>query len=360
MNYKKSFINITITRNETIKEALKKMDLSGEKTLIVVDANNKFLGVISDGDLRRSILHNNNLNSIVGEIYNKTPFYIEKEVTDETKIKDILVNNKIFLLPVVDENKVLIGYLTWDELFKKQQSTSKPVNKDLENTPVVIMAGGKGTRLEPFTKLFPKALVPFGDATILEYIINCFKTNGVKNYHIIINYKANMVESYINSIDKDYSVNFILEQSYLGTAGGLHYLAEKISTPFIVSNCDIIVKADYADVFSYHKTQKADLTILSSIQHYKIPYGVVNFENGGCVTRIEEKPEFTFPVNTGVYIIDDSVLKYIPKNIKFDMTDLIDVLIKNKKKVITYPVNEKDYIDIGEWSSYKAANNFVL
>jgi NDP-sugar pyrophosphorylase family protein len=225
---------------------------------------------------------------------------------------------------------------------------------------VVIMPGGKGTRLDPITRVLPKPLIPIRDKTILELIIKEFYDYGISNFYLTLNYKGSMIEAYFNSIEKQYKVNYIWETDFLGTAGSLKLVEQEIADLFIVSNCDIIVKADYDDVINFHKNHNASLTILSSIQHYKIPYGVIEFKNGGVVNKITEKPEYSMTVNTGVYVFDKSILKYIPKNKIFDMNNLIDSLIANKKTVVTYPVNENDYIDIGQLEEYKKITNNLI
>jgi NDP-sugar pyrophosphorylase family protein len=169
-----------------------------------------------------------------------------------------------------------------------------------------------------------------------------------------------MIKAYFDSIERDYSIGYIWEKEFLGTAGGLAYLKDALNETFIVSNCDIIVKADYADVIRFHKKNNASLTILSSIQHITIPYGVIEYRNGGKVSSITEKPEFSFTVNTGVYIVEPECLKLIRTDGVFHMTNLIESLLRAGKTVLTYPVNNKDYIDIGQWDEYQKNVNALM
>lgn len=350
--------DISILPDASIKEALKKLDKTAEKTLFVVDNQNKLLGTITDGDIRRYILKTGTIEGKIEEVYNKNPIKIFKTEFNIEKVKSIMLKNKIEVIPVLDENNRVVDYYTWQELFSETlQDERKFLSIDI---PVVIMAGGKGTRLDPLTKILPKPIIPIGEKTMVEYIIDNFKKFGIKHFCLILNYKGAMIEAYFNSIEKDYQIEFIWEKEFLGTAGGIKLLENKITGDFIVSNCDILVKADFYDVYNYHKDNGSFLTSITSIQHHKIPYGVVNIQNGGEIKNIEEKPEYTFQINTGVYFLNSKIFKYIPLNKYFDMPELIKSLIKDNKKVLAYPVNESDYIDMGQWEEYKMVlKNFL-
>jgi NDP-sugar pyrophosphorylase family protein len=248
--------------------------------------------------------------------------------------------------------------LTWEDFFYGNGDGVKKAKPELE-IPVVIMAGGKGNRLAPFTHVLPKPLIPVGEKTILELIIDEFRKFGITRYYFTLNFRGEMIRAYFDGVEKEYTVSYVWEEDFYGTAGSLKLLEEKISPTFIVSNCDIILKAEYEKVLSFHRETEADLTVLSSIQHHKIPYGVIEFSNGGKVTGIREKPEYTFPINTGVYVVNKECLEYIPEKKVFNMTDLIEVLIADGRKVFTYPVNEKDYTDIGQWEEYRKTLDLI-
>jgi len=345
--------DILVSENESIKNALKKLDKSGEKILLVTDNAKRLMGTITDGDIRRHILNGKNLEDGIQEAYNRKPTHLRKGSFSMKLVKNMLIKDKIGLLPIVDKKNKVVDFITWNQVFA--DGTTLKTIRGAIRVPVVIMAGGKSTRLEPFTKIFPKPLIPIGEKPIVEIIIDEFGNQGVRHYYLILNYKGELIESYFNNIEKDYKIEYIWERNFYGTIGGLKLLENKINDIFIVSNCDVIVNTSFDEVINFHKEHAAELTILSSFQHHKIPYGVVKFEEGGRVTDILEKPEYTFTVNAGVYILNKEVLQLIPKNKYFDMTDLIKVLIKNEKKVFTYPVNENDYIDVGQWDEYKKA-----
>jgi dTDP-glucose pyrophosphorylase len=338
-----------IQETETVKGALKKLDKTAEKTLLLVDDMGRLLGAITDGDIRRHILRGGGLDETVAGIYNTNPLcLIDKEYTWEEQ-KKIFLETKVELLPIIDKERKILDFVTWDKTFSEAQF--KPRQKlDL---PVVIMAGGKGTRMDPFTKILPKPLIPVGDKPIIEIIIDEFKKFGIDKYFLTLNYKAELIESYFNGIERDYDVEYIREDDFYGTAGSLKFLQDVIPGLFIVSNCDVIVKADYGEVIRLHKEKQALLTVVSSIQHYKLPYGIVKFSNGGNVSDITEKPEYTFAINTGVYVLSRETLSLIPEKTPFDMTDLIRALLDRKERVITYPVNESEYMDLGQLDEYK-------
>ncbi len=344
---------LCISKTASIKDALKKLNVTGRRVLLVVDKEDHLEGTISDGDIRRYVLKGRSLDDSVKKAYHKDPVYLKKTDFSMDDAKKIFLKTAIELIPIIDENNIVVEYITWDKAFYEDYRPTAA--KNTIGLPLVIMAGGKGERLDPFTKIFPKALIPIGDKPVVEIIIDEFRQYGVSNVYLTLNYKAEMIESYFNNLEKDYKVNFVREKESLGTVGSLKLLEKKVGDTFIVSNCDIIVKTDFAEVVKHHKEEKAILTVVSSIQYHKIPYGVIKFKNGGKIVDIEEKPEYTFTVNAGVYIMNRAALDYIPKESCFHMNELIHKLIKNNKKVITYPVGDKDYIDIGQWEVYHKA-----
>ena len=345
--------DLFIHEKDSIKTALKKLNHSGQKVLLVTDSKHNLLGTISDGDIRRCILRGEKLDSAIKKTYNAHPIFIKNTGNILETAKPIFVKYKIELLPVLDENGRIIDCVTWSQAFSEDSKFSKKATVGKLQYPVVIMAGGKGTRMEPFSRIFPKPLIPIGEKTVIEIIIDEFKQQGIYEYYISLNYKGEMIKSYFDNIEKDYKIHYVWEKDFLGTVGSVKLLEKKIRGPFIVSNCDVIVNADLREAMEMHNEQSADVTVLSSIQHYKIPYGVVETGKAGRVKDIIEKPEYSFMVNTGVYILNSDILKFIPANTQFDMTDLLKTLIKKRGKVITYLVNEKDYIDIGHWEEYK-------
>lgn len=344
---------IFISRSETVKGALKRMNRIGGRLLFVVNSGKRLLGVLTDGDIRRHIMSGKSMDEDIGGVYNQNPCHIQKKDYSAELAKKMLVTGKKGpgILPLVDTKGRVVDYVTWREVFSGSDAP-EPHSCQL-NVPVIIMAGGEGKRLEPFTQILPKALIPIGEKPIIEVIIDAFRKQGATDYHLILNHKGEMIESYFKSVEKDYQIEYIWEKGCLGTAGGLSLIEDLACETFVVSNCDVIVRADFEEVVRLHNQQKAFMTVLSSIQHYQIPYGVIKFKKEGRVIDIVEKPEYTFTVNAGVYVLSKKCLRLIPRGRHFGMNELIAKLIEHRKKIVTYPVNENDYIDIGQWEEYK-------
>ena len=214
------------------------------------------------------------------------------------------------------------------------------------------MAGGKGTRLKPLTNIIPKPLIPVGEKTILEEIMNQFETIGCTKFHMSVNYKYDMIEYYLSQLEHKYDISFFQEDKPLGTIGSVSLLKGKITTPFFVSNCDILINQDYRDVYEYHISNKNDITIVTAIKTYTIPYGVIEAEEGGIMTGLSEKPEFNYMINTGVYILNPELIDLIPEGEFFHITHLMEKVRKNGGKVGCFPVSNGAWRDMGEWPEY--------
>lgn len=344
-----------INVQSNIREALKTIDACGVGFGVVVDEHDFVKGVITDGDFRRAVLKGVDLNENVLKITNTSFKYLDLEYEIEDAIS-IFNNGNVEHLPVLNDKK-LINIITSRDVYDDKQ-TQKNYTKFF--APVIIMAGGKGTRMEPFTNILPKPLIPIGDKTMIEIIMEEYAKYGIDNFHISVNYKANMIKAYFEYSKKKNNINYINEEKPLGTAGALKYLQGILNAPFFVSNCDIIIKDDYYKIYDFHKKQGFILSVVTSLQHFKIPYGVCEIDEQGCLTKIKEKPEYDFLVNTGMYILNPEALNYIPADTFFNITDLIQELLKNDQKVGVYPVSEKSYIDVGQWSEYKKAINILV
>ena len=337
-----------ISEKSTIKEAMKQLSVSSNKIIFVVSEKGKLVGTVTDGDVRRWILRNGSLNKKVESICNRNPVYVEEDKYNIEDVKKIMVNKKIESIPVVDGNKKIISALFWGDIFGEEYK--KPEKK--LDVPVVIMAGGQGERMTPFTRIWPKPLIPVGEKPVIEVIMDSFNDNGCSDFFLLLNYKSEMIKSYFDNSELNYGIHYIKESKPLGTAGGLVLLPKKFPETFFLSNCDIIVKEDYEEMYKFHKRYNHDITIVASYKHFIVPYGVIQ-SNREKLEKIIEKPEHDYLVVTGVYIMQKRVISLIPKGKTFHMPDLIESVKQNKGKVGIYPISEKSWSDIGELEKYK-------
>tara|TARA_Y100000310_G_C20548974_1_gene747072 strand:- start:522 stop:1190 length:669 start_codon:yes stop_codon:yes gene_type:complete len=217
------------------------------------------------------------------------------------------------------------------------------------------MAGGKGTRLEPFTNVLPKPLVPINEKPVIEHIIEKFVENKVSNFFITLNYKSKILKAYFQEMKPKFKLSFIDEPKPLGTAGGLGLLDGKLKKPFIVANCDTIININFDDLIHFHISNGNDITLVASSKEHIVPYGTCKLTKKGYLEKIVEKPKFDFFVNVGLYVLNPALLKLIPKNKTYDMTDLIKLAKTKKKQIGVYPIDDGSWIDVGQWSEYHKA-----
>jgi len=342
---------ITILPKITIRQAMKALDKTAEKCLIVVDENQKILGTLTDGDIRRSILAGMDFSATIENHYFTKPSILKINEYTNDEALELLRSKKLDLIPIIDENRYVVDYVTWSSLGEKSEKDEN----SLSSVSVVIMAGGKGTRLEPFTKVLPKPLVPIHEKPIIEHIIEKFTSLGVNDFYITVNYKSRILKAYFEELQPDYKVNFIDEQEPLGTAGSLKFLEGKFARPFFVTNCDIIIKADYTSLYNFHIKNGYDITLVASTKEYIIPYGTCELNGDGYLSHINEKPQYDFLINTGLYILNPEVLGLIPEKRLYHITHLIEDVKNRGKKVGVFPIDDDAWIDVGQWADYKKA-----
>ena len=281
------FDSILIHRQATVKEAMKQLDNTAEKILFVVDGENRLIGSLTDGDIRRWILAGGAVDEKVSRVCFKGTYFVAHNY-DIENVKEEILKRKIVYVPVVDDRKKIVEFLIWDKLF---DGKLKRKTRDKLNIPVVIMAGGKGTRLDPFTRILPKPLIPVGDKTIMELIIEKFLEYDVAHFFVSVNHKSRIIKSYFEELDPAYGITYLYEDKPLGTAGALKQLQGVLEGDVFVTNCDIIVDADYPDVLRHHMASHNEITVVASMKNFKIPYGVCKIKNGGTLVNIAEKPE---------------------------------------------------------------------
>ena len=330
----------------SLLDTMKRMDEVKVKMLLVFSGEH-FEGLITIGDIQRAIINNNALSDPVSFILDRDKVYGFVSEGEEA-IREKMRRMRAEVMPILDEQGELVDVWFWSDLFKKAELEERPKIE----LPVVIMAGGKGTRLKPITNVIPKPLVPVGDKTILEVIMDQFEGIGCHKFYMSVNYKADMMKYYLSQLDHNYDIEFFIEDKPLGTIGSVSLLKGKITTPFFVSNCDSINEQDYRDVWDYHVNNHNDMTIVTMVKSIKIPYGVIETGEDGLMTALKEKPEQTYQVNTGVYILNPELIDEIPVGEFFHITHLMEKVQSRGGRVGCFPVSEHSWKDMGEWPEY--------
>ena len=335
-----------ISPSASLLDAMKQMDVVQVKMLFAF-TDNRFEGIVTIGDIQRAIIKNVPLSSPLSAIIDKDKEYASPSESLES-IREKMIILRAECMPVVDARGDLVDVYFWTDLFKYEEHQHR---KKID-LPVVIMAGGKGTRLKPLTNVIPKPLIPVGEKTILEKILDQFEGIGCHKFYISVNYKADMMKYYLSQLEHQYDIEFFMEDKPLGTIGSVSLLKGRITTPFFVSNCDSINEQDYRDVYDYHVANRNDLTLVTMVKHFKIPYGVIETGEDGLMTSLTEKPELTYQVNTGVYILNPECISEIPEGEFFHITHLMEKIKARGGRVGCFPVSAQSWKDMGEWNEY--------
>ncbi len=342
--------SIQLDHQASILHAMKKMDADGRK-LLIVTRDGEYLSLLSIGDVQRAIMQFQTFEKPVGEIL-RPRVIVGKTTDDRQSLAQLMIENRTEFMPILDDAGRLADVLFWEDIV--EQAVEE--RHELDNVPVVIMAGGMGTRLKPITNIIPKPLIPLGEKPIIELIANQFRAGGVRQFFISVNYKGDMIRRYFDELaGRDYSVEYVHEDQPLGTIGSIYLLKGKLHSTFFVSNCDILVDQDYAEVFRYHRENRNELTIVSAIKSYQIPYGTIEAGENGLLTNLKEKPELVFQINSGVYILEPHLIEEVPEGQFFHITSLIEKINQRGGRVGVFPVSEQAWIDIGEWKEYEKA-----
>jgi dTDP-glucose pyrophosphorylase len=339
-----------INYNDTIHNAIKKIDINGKRSLVVVK-NKKLFGTISDGDIRKILLKDISLKNKISRYVNIKPIKIKKSIYYKKKAEDYFKKKTdLSLIPIVDRFNNILNVFTVNNLKKKI------------NVAVVIVAGGVGKRLRPFTHILPKPLMPINNKSILEIIVEKFFENGSKKIFLSLKYKAELIKSYIKTAENKClkNIKIFVEKDYSGTIGCLKLMEKQLPKVFFVVNCDVIHDVDLNDFYNYHKKNYYDLTLHSCLKKFTIPYGICKINTDGLLDSILEKPTYEHHINTGLYILNKDLINLIPKNKKYDFTDLIILAKKCKKRIGIYKSINNKWHDLGNWESLRSTLNSYL
>lgn len=341
-----SIDQLTIVLDESILSALKQMNKIHRKLLIVMK-DGRFHSLVSIGDIQRAIIADVDLHEPVEKIL-RSKVNVASVGDDKQQVIRFMMEQRSEFMPIVDENGMIAEIIFWDDVVGKKQKIRSEFT-----LPVVIMAGGQGSRLRPLTNVLPKPLIPIGDQTMMEDIMDRFVECGCKDFYVSVNYKADFIRHYFDNFSKHkYNIEYFQEDKPLGTAGSLHLLKDRVNRTFFVSNCDIIIDEDYSEILKFHRENHDEITVVAALKNYSIPYGTLETGDGGQLLSLQEKPELTYKINTGMYILEPHLIEEIPSDRLYHITFLIEKLIQENRRVGVFPVSEGSWTDIGNWDEY--------
>ncbi len=328
-----------IRTEDTILNALEGMNKNGVGTVFICDMHDIFYGTITDGDVRRYLVNGGDIHENVMLIVNRSPYIVHNVKDKSVDYQKIMQEKIIKAIPVINNKRMLIDFISVMDNFRKI---------DPIEVPVVIMAGGMGTRLQPYTDILPKPLIPIGNMTIVERIMESFIKNGSSKFFMILNYKKEFIKTYFHDKKDRYDIDFVEERTYSGTAGGLALLKGKIKDTFIMTNCDILIDESYKQFVNHHKASENIITLVGAKKCMQLPYGIMNLDLDGNIISMEEKPKYEFVTNTGFYIIEPKFLDLVPPNTFIHMPDLIKTCIDKGYKAGAYQIEEDKWFDMGQ------------
>lgn len=332
-----------VHKEATIYEAVEKMNESGLQLAVVVDENERLIGIINDGDIRRAVLRKVDFYHSITEIANMNPRIATVKQSD-AELRMMMRDYNIHQIPVVNDEGVVCGIKTFQELIC---ATPK-------DNAVVLMAGGEGRRLRPMTESCPKPLLKVGGKPILATIIDNFIDAGFHRFFISVNYKSEMIEEYFgDGHDRGISIEYLREKQKMGTAGSLQFLSKDETVPIIVMNGDILTNINLEALLNFHTGEEACATMTSRTYSWQVPYGVIQCD-GNEIRGITEKPRNTYFVSAGIYVLNPQVISLIEQEHLMDMPDVFGRLIQQGEKVLSYPLTEY-WMDIGQMDDFERA-----
>jgi dTDP-glucose pyrophosphorylase len=330
-----SWQNSIVSEKASIKDAILSLNLTGIKIVLVSDNQNRLVGVISDGDIRRGLLVSQDIDSPVSQIMRTDALTVFPELS-RNDVEKLMLDRKVLQIPIVNTKQEILGIHLWDELQKK------PSRENL----MVIMAGGKGTRLHPKTENCPKPMLEIAGKPILQHIIERAKHQGFKNFSIAIQHLGHIIEEYFRDGENlGVSITYLREEFPLGTAGALSLINPRPSEPVLVTNGDVITEIDYGEILEFHISQEAYGTMAVRSYEMQNPFGVVSTE-GFKIIKVEEKPVAKSLINAGVYVLNSQIIGKLPTQTNFDMTWLFQDMKDKGKLIAAFPLHEP-WRDIG-------------
>lgn len=336
------YSELCISPEKSICQAMRQLDSTAKRIVFVVE-NGKLIATLTDGDVRRHLLNGGRMEDPVTAAANSRPQMAE--CYEDAKMLLKTSKTALIAVPVVSKDGELQDIV--------MQNTERPDGLPKLDIPVVIQAGGKGSRLDPYTRVLPKPLIPVGNLPIVEHIMERFCSYGCNTFHLIVNHKKQLIKAYFNEIEKNYNITWYDEDKPLDTGGGLSLLKGKVKSTFFLSNCDILLRSDYESILRFHRGSGSVITMVAARKKMTLPYGVIDVDESGVVEAIREKPEMTFLTNTGMYLIEPEVLEDIQENVPIKFTDIMEMQRKKGRKVAAFCVDENEWLDMGQFEELK-------
>ena len=327
-----------LPEGRTALQAMEQIDKMGQR-IVFLAPQGKLQAVLTDSDIRRHLLRGGDLSVPADAVANHAPKSLP--VGQRAGAKRFLQEHNIDAVPLLGQEGEIVDIVFLNDGTALQRSGTL-------TSPVVVMAGGQGTRLYPYTKILPKPLIPVGEVPILELLLERFYGFGCRRFHLVVNYKKNMIKSYFSDVEKDWELCFVEEEKPLGTGGGLCLLKGQLQEAFFFTNCDILIDADYADIMRFHKKRGNAVTLVCAAKQFVLPYGVVQADEKGRFECISEKPQMNYLTNTGMYVVEPSVVEQLEDGKQQGFPDIIDQCCKRKDAVGVYPVSEGSWMDMGQ------------
>lgn len=320
----------------TISEAMQRIDENAGGILFLLDTDNRLAGCVTDGDIRRYLLAGGKMSETAAKAANRKP----KVAASEEAARNLHHKRDFVIIPIVNDDGFIIDLYTGNG----KSARKRPAL----NIPVVINAGGRGTRLDPFTKVLPKPLIPVGELPIIEHIMKEYQSYDCRKFHIIVNYKRDLMKAYFADNENHYDITWYDEVKPLGTGGGLSLLRGKFESTFFFANCDALLTANYESMLKFHKENQNVITMVCAYKNISIPYGVIEMGINGSIEDMKEKPLISFLTNTGIYIVEPEIIDDMEDGVAIGFPDIVERERQRGKKVAVFPVSESDWMDMGQ------------
>lgn len=344
----KNWQSIILSDTASIRDAMRCLDKGSLRICLAIDINKKLIGTVTDGDIRRALLKDANMDDSINGIMNKQPLTVTENTSRQQRF-NLMKQHDLIAIPIINGQGQVIGLETLHQAMQPEKLSN----------PIFIMAGGFGTRLQPLTDYCPKPMLRVGDKPMLEHLINQFKSQGFYNFYISTHYLPEVITSYFGKGDNwGVSIDYIYEEKPLGTGGALGLLPKNLpELPIILMNGDVLTNINYSQILQHHTSNSFDATLCVKESEYSIPFGVIETENQLIINMVE-KPTYHYKINTGIYVLNPEIVASVKRNEIIDLPTLLERHRKENKRIGTF--TSYDYwLDIGQMKDYQKAQQDI-